>query len=62
MAFEEIKAEIALLLEQMTDEPEDLRELAMQIHEKLNELWAEGMPLPQDLVALEAQLKEEFGG
>ena len=62
MAFEEIKAEIALLLEQMTDEPEDLRELAMQIHEKLNELWAEGMPLPEDLVALEAQLKEEFGG
>ena len=60
MAFESIKAEIALLLEQMTNQPHDAHELAEQVREMLNGLKAEGMPLPADLVELEAQLEQRF--
>jgi hypothetical protein len=59
MAFEAIKAEIALLLAQMENEPQDARELAAQIHAKLQEMKAFGMPLPQDLVELEATLQAD---
>ena len=33
----------------------------MQLHMKLNELRAFGMPVPDDLLRLEKQLEEEFG-
>ena len=59
MAFEAIQAEIGLLLTQMQNEPEDRHELAMQIREKLQEMRAFGMPLPQDLVDLEAALESD---
>jgi hypothetical protein len=61
MAFESIKAEISLLLSQMEDVPEDRHEIAFQIHEKLAELRAMGMPVPEDLARLEKELEEEFG-
>ncbi len=61
MAFEELQAEIALLFEQMVEQPEDVHQLAIEIREKLNTLKAEGLPLPADLVALEKQLETEFG-
>ena len=57
MAFEDLKAEIAGLFNAMTEQPEDLHELAALVREKLNELRATGMPLPDDLVALEAELE-----
>ena len=60
MAFEEIKARIALLLEEMVEQPEDVRELHERIREELNELRAMGMPLPDDLVALEKRLDDGF--
>ena len=60
MAFEEIKAELELLLESMQNAPEDAHELHQQILQKLNELKAFGMPLPQNLVRLEAQLAASF--
>ena len=60
MAFEDIKAEISLLLQEMVNQPEDEHELLEQVREKLNELRALGMPLPDDLVALERQLEERF--
>ena len=60
MAFDDLKAEIALLLTQMEDQPEDRHELYQQIREKLNEMRAFGMPLPDDLVRLETQLEAEF--
>ena len=61
MAFEEIKARIALLLEEMVEQPEDVHELHERIREELNELRAMGMPLPDDLVALEKRLDDGFG-
>ncbi len=60
MAFEELKAQIGLLLSQMTQQPEDLHELYEQIHQELNALRATGQDLPQDLVDLEQRLLKEF--
>jgi hypothetical protein len=60
MALEEIKAQISLLLEEMVNQPEDEHEVLEQLREKLNELRAMGMPLPDDLVALEKQLADRF--
>ncbi len=60
MDIEAIKAEIALLLNQMEQVPEDRHELYEQIREKLNEMRAFGLPLPEDLVKLEEELEQEF--
>lgn len=62
MSFEEIQAEIALLINQMEDQPEDLHELYQQVHAKLSEMKAFGMPLPQDLTDLEKRLEDYFAG
>ena len=62
MAFDEIRTEIALLFDQMVEQPEDAHELALQIREMLNEMRASGMPLPEDLVELEAKLERDFEG
>jgi len=60
MAFENVQAEIGILMTRMQNEPEDRHELYLQLMEKLNELKAYGMPLPQDLVDLEHALEAEF--
>lgn len=60
MAFETIKAEIGLLLTRMQNEPEDRHELYLQLRERLNELKAFDLPIPEDLVTLEAALEQEF--
>lgn len=60
MAFENLQAEIGILMTRMQNEPEDRHELYLQLMEKLNEIKAYGMPLPQDLVDLEHALEAEF--
>jgi hypothetical protein len=61
MAFENTKAEIMMLLGGLQGgAPEDRHELYLQIMQKLNELKAYGMPLPDDLVQLEHRLEREF--
>ncbi|MEW9807192.1 hypothetical protein [Mesorhizobium marinum] len=60
MALEQIKAQIGLLLEEMVNQPEDEHEVRERLREMFNELRAMGMPLPDDLVALEKQLDERF--
>jgi hypothetical protein len=60
MAFDDLKAELALLINQMENQPEDRHELYLQVREKLNEMRAFGMPLPQDLVDLEKELEADF--
>jgi len=62
MAFENTITEINLLLEQFENQPEDAHELQQLLHEKLSEIRAMGMPLPDDLVELEKRLQEEFLG
>jgi hypothetical protein len=60
MAFDQIKLEIAQLLTDMQNQPEDRHEIYMSVVEKLNQLKATGMPLPEDLVRLEHELEQEF--
>lgn len=60
MAFENLQIQITMLLDQMVNKPGDKHEIAEQIHEMLGEMKATGMPLPQDLVDLEAKLEAEF--
>jgi hypothetical protein len=60
MAFDDVKAELGILLTRMQNEPQDKHELYLQLMEKLNELRAYGMPLPQDLVEMEKALEAEF--
>ncbi len=60
MAFDDLKAELALLINQMENQPEDRHELYLQIREKLNEMRAFGMPVPEDLVKFEKELEAEF--
>lgn len=60
MALEEFKARIALLLDEMAARPEDAHVLQERVREHLQDLKAMGMPLPEDLVALEQALEEDF--
>ena len=60
MDMDDIKAELGILMTRMQNEPEDRHELYLMVMEKLNELKAFGMPLPEDLLKLEAALEAEF--
>jgi hypothetical protein len=60
MAFETIKAEIALLLEAIDKRPEDKHEFYLALREKLNEMRLLGMPIPEDLARVESELEAEF--
>lgn len=60
MPFESIKARMALLLEQMVHQPEDMHELQETLREELSELRASGLPVPLDLVELEKRLEEQL--
>ena len=60
MAFEELKAQIAVLLDSMEDHPHDLHELHQMIRQHLSQARAMGTELPQDLVELERKLEAEF--
>ncbi len=59
MAFERLKTEIGILLTEMQNEPEDANELALQVHAKLQELKAFGLPLPANLVDLDEALQAQ---
>ncbi|MEQ8442172.1 MAG: hypothetical protein RIM33_02330 [Alphaproteobacteria bacterium] len=61
MAFDEYLAEINLLMSQMGDAPEDDREILARLHTLISTLRAEGLPVPDDLKKLEADLQERFG-
>ncbi len=61
MAFDTLEAEISLLLTQMENQPEDQREVYLQLREKVNEMRAYGMPVPDDLKKLMAEMEAAFG-
>ena len=60
MALEDIEAELGLLLSRMQNQPQDAHELYELVRQKLNEMKAYGMPLPEDLVQFERDLEAEF--
>ena len=60
MAFDKIKTEIGLLLTEMQNEPQDVQQVALLIHEKIRELQVFGLPPPQDLLDFEMALDAEM--
>jgi hypothetical protein len=60
MAFDDLEAELSLLINQMDDPPMDAHELYQRIAEKLNEFRALGLPLPDDFVRVEKELDAYF--
>lgn len=60
MAFEGLITRLNMLFQEMENQPADATELLMQVHLELEQMKAEGLPLPQDLVDLEARLEAEF--
>jgi len=60
MSFENIKAEISLLLNKMEQQPQDLRELHEQIRTKINEMRSFGMPIPEDFLELEKKIEQGY--
>ncbi len=60
MSFESLKASIYLLLEEMTEQPEDLHQLQEQLREKIAEFRALGLPVPEDFIQAERDLRSEL--
>jgi DNA-binding FadR family transcriptional regulator len=60
MSFEQIKARIALMLEEATYQPEDLHEARELLREQMAELRAQNQSVPEDLQDLERRLDEAF--
>ncbi len=60
MAFEELQAQISLLVSQINNQPEDVHEIYELLHQKLNEFRLTGQPLPKDLLDLEKRMLKEF--
>ncbi len=62
MAFEDLEAELGIILGRLNDEAEDRQEIYETLRETLNEMRAFGMPIPDDLKTLESQLEKELFG
>lgn len=58
MAFEDLKAAIDALMQDIAERPEDVHVLREQLREKIAELRAFGLPVPADL----KQFEEELSG
>ncbi len=62
MAFEDLDAEIAYLLDVMEGELGDLREIEFRLQQVISTMRAEGLPVPEDLINLEAKLDRLLQG
>lgn len=64
MAYDEqeIEAAISLLIDEMQGEQGDRHEIWMRLQTLLSQLRAVGMPVPDDLKRMNAELEAEFGG
>jgi hypothetical protein len=60
MAFEELRVQISMLLDEIAGAPKNVHELQESLREKLAELTALGLPLPEDLVGLESALEDQL--
>lgn len=58
MAFEALKAQVYMILDEIAARPADRHILQEQLREKLSELRGMGLPVPQDLVELELALEK----
>ena len=59
MGLENLKAAIAVLLDEIEKAPEDVHVLQEELREKLSELKALGLPIPEDLAKFELALEDD---
>lgn len=59
MAFEDMKAAIGALLDEIAKRPEDRRVLQEQLRAKIAELETMGLPVPRDIQRFEEDLGED---
>lgn len=59
MAFEDLKAAIAAILDEIAKRPEDRHVLQEQLREKISELESLGLPVPEDYRRFEEELSED---
>lgn len=59
MAFESMKAGIAALMDEIMKRPEDRHILQEQLRERIAELEAMGLPVPEDYKRFEDELSED---
>lgn len=60
MAFEQFRVQLAMLMDEIAANPTDAHELQESLREKLAEMRALGLPVPDDLVGLEEYLEEDL--
>ena len=60
MDEQELEAALSLLMEDAENAGADGHEIFMRLQAILNGMRAHGMPLPQDLVEMEANMAKEF--
>lgn len=63
MAYDEqeIEAAISLLIDEMEGDQGDRREIWLRLQTLIGQIRATGMPVPDDLKRMEADLQAEFG-
>jgi hypothetical protein len=60
MPLEEFRIQVSMLLDSIANQPEDMHEMQESLREKLAEMQALGLPLPEDLVDLEKYLESSL--
>ncbi len=60
MNEQELEAALSLLMEQIEEKSDDGHEIFMRLTLLLNQMRALGMPVPDDLAEMEANLAKEF--
>lgn len=60
MSFENLKASIYLLLEEMIEQPEDLHQIQEQLREKIAEFRGLGLPVPEDFIQAERHMRKDL--
>ncbi|MTI11200.1 MULTISPECIES: hypothetical protein [Curvivirga] len=49
-------AEANLLIEEMNKQPDDVHEIQIRLRQKISMMRAEGLPIPENFIKLEAEL------
>lgn len=60
MDKQDLNAGLSLLIDEMEGDQGDSHEFLMRLRQMLDTMRAEGLPLPEDLVKMEATLSAEF--
>ncbi len=60
MAPTNFETALSLLIDEMEGEQGDRHEIFMRLHQTLETMRAEGLPVPDDLAKMEKELASEF--